>query len=74
MKCLNDLKMNENGYIRKICTNEILRKRLLDLGFIENTLIKPVFSNPTNDFRAYEIRGSLIAIRNSDAQEITLIS
>ena len=74
MKCLNDLKMNENGYIKKICTNESLRKRLLDLGFIENTLIKPVFSNPSNDSRAYEIRGSLIAIRNSDAKEITLIS
>ena len=74
MKCLNDLKMNENGYIKKISTNENLRKRLLDLGFIENTLIKPVCSNPSNDSRAYEIRGSLIAIRNSDAKEITLIS
>ncbi len=74
MKYLNDLKINENGYIKKICTNESLRKRLLDLGFIENTLIKPVFSNPSNDSRAYEIRGSLIAIRNSDAKEITLIS
>lgn len=74
MKYLSDLKINENGYIKKINTNDTLRKRLLDLGFISNTLIKPLFSNPTNDSRIYEIRGSLIAIRKSDAKKITLFS
>lgn len=73
MKFLNDLKINEKGYIKIINTNENLRKRLLDLGFICNTPIKPVFTNPTNDSKAYEIRGSLIAIRNSDAKKILLI-
>lgn len=72
MKHLNDLKMNKIGYINQINTNENLKKRLLDLGFIYNTPIKPVFANPSNDSRAYEIRKSLIAIRKSDAKNITL--
>ena len=73
MKCLSDLKINKKGYIKQINTNENLRKRLLDLGFIYNTPIKPIFTNPSNDSRAYEIRGSLIAIRKSDAKNILLI-
>lgn len=73
MKHLNDLKMNKIGYINQINTNENLKKRLLDLGFIYNTPIKPVFTNPSNDSRAYEIRKSLIAIRKSDAKNILLI-
>ena len=72
MKCLDDLEMNTIGYINKIDTNEQLYKRLLDLGFISNTPIKPVLINPTNDSRAYEIRGSLIAIRKSDAERIII--
>ncbi len=73
MKCLNDLKIHSIGYIKKINTNEKLKKRLLELGLIINTPIKPIFINPTNDSRAYEIRGSLIAIRNIDAKNIYLI-
>lgn len=73
MKCLSDLKINKKGYIKQINTNENLRKRLLDLGFIYNTPIKPIFTNPSNDSRAYEIRGTLIAIRDSDAKHILLI-
>ena len=73
MKCLNDLKMNENGYLKKINSNIKLKKRLLDLGFITNTLITPVLINPSGDSRAYEIRGCLIAIRNKDAKNIYII-
>ena len=72
MKCLDDLKIQSIGYIKKINTNEKLKKRLLELGFIINTPIKPVLINPTNDSRAYEIRGSIIAIRNTDAENIIL--
>ena len=73
MKCLNDLKMNENGYIKKVNSNINLKKRLLDLGFITNTLITPVLINPSGDSRAYEIRGCLIAIRTKDAKNIYII-
>ncbi len=73
MKCLDDLKIHSIGYIKNINTNEKLKKRLLELGLIINTPIKPVLINPTNDSRAYEIRGSLTAIRNIDAKQIFLI-
>lgn len=51
-----------------------LKRRLLDLGVIKNTKIKPVFKSISGNPIAYEIRGSVIAIRNEDAKNIELLS
>lgn len=45
-----------------------LRRRMLDLGMVKNTKIKPVFRSPFGDPTAYEIRGSVIALRKEDSQ------
>lgn len=50
-----------------------LKRRLLDLGVIKNTKIKPVFKSISGNPIAYEIRGSVIAIRNEDAKNIELL-
>ena len=72
-KNLNDLPLNQKGYIKKInCTGDIQR-RLLDLGFIEGSEISPVLVSPIlDDPRAFFIRGTLIAIRKEDAKLITI--
>jgi ferrous iron transport protein A len=46
---------------------------MLDLGIVKSTMIKPVFISPSGDPRAYEFRGSLIAIRKRDAKFIEII-
>lgn len=51
-----------------------LKRRLLDLGVIKSTKIKPVFNSISGNPIAYEIRGSVIAIRNEDAKNIELLS
>lgn len=49
-----------------------IRRRLLDLGIIPGTLIKPVLKSPSGDPRAFEVRGTLLAIRKENAQDIKI--
>ncbi len=69
-KSLNELKMGEIGKISKIIGEETIKRRLLDLGLIEGTKIKAVLISPSGDPRAFEFRGSLIAIRKEDGINI----
>lgn len=71
-KTINELAMGEIGIVNKIVGEETIKRRLLDLGLIEGTNIKPVFISPSGDPRAFEFRGSLIAIRKEDGQNIKL--
>ena len=67
---LNKLPMNTNGTIENLmCTGET-RRRLLDLGLIKGTTLTPVLISPSKDPRAFEVRGTLIAIRKEDAKLI----
>ena len=70
MKTLDDLKLNEKGYICDIKCNEVVRRRLMDLGLVKGTCIIPRLENPTKEPRAFEIRGTLIVIRKEDAKLI----
>ena len=69
---LNELPLNMVGIIDKINCKENVRRRLLDLGFINGTKITPVFKSPSGDPIAYEIRKTLIALRKEDSKHITL--
>ena len=69
---LDNLPLNKNGYIIDLKSNGNLRRRMLDLGLVKNTLIKPVFVSPSGNPRAYQVRGSIIAIRKKDAQLIEI--
>ncbi len=46
------------------------RRRLLDLGLIPGTEVRAVMLSPLGDPMAYEIRGSIIALRLGDASKI----
>lgn len=67
---LDKLPLNKNGYIIDLKSKENLRRRMLDLGLVKDTLIKPIFISPSGDPRAYEVRNSVIAIRKEDAKLI----
>ena len=43
---------------------------MLDLGIISGTVIIPVLKSPSGDPRAFEVRGTLLAIRKEDACKI----
>ena len=47
-----------------------IRRRILDLGIIPGTIIKPVLKSPFSEPRAFEVRNTLLAIRKEDAEKI----
>ncbi len=69
---LNELKMETRGKIKEIKCQENIKRRLLDLGFIKGTSIKPVLISPLGEPRAFEVRGTLIAIRKEDTEKIEI--
>ena len=69
---LNELKINETGYINNLKCNDGVKRRLLDLGLIKGTKITPIFVSPSGDPTAFEVRGSVIAIRVEDTMLIDL--
>lgn len=50
-----------------------LRRRFFDLGIIEGTNIKVLYGGPFGDPKAYLIRGTVIAIRKEESEEIEVI-
>jgi len=73
IKTLTDLPLNTKGIIKKLNCTGTIRRRLLDLGFIEGTHIIPVLISPSKDPKAFEVRGSLIAIRKEDSDFIDIL-
>lgn len=72
MMTLNELPINSIGIVENLHCDGNIRRRLLDLGIIKNTPIKAVLKSPSGDPTAYDIRGSLIAIRKEDAKHIDI--
>ena len=66
------LDINKYGIISSLECKGDLRRRLLDLGLIDNTKIKCLYKSPFNDPTAYLIRGSVIALRKSDTKDILI--
>lgn len=67
-----DLKVGQRGTINNINGNEKLAKRLLALGCINNTEIEVKKVAPLGDPIVVRFRGFNLAIRKSDAKNITL--
>lgn len=72
MKTLNDLPLYCKGSIKKLNCMGNVKRRLLDLGFVEGATITPILTSPSKDPRAFSIRGTLIAIRKEDADLIDI--
>ena len=48
------------------------RRRLLDLGFVPDTLVEVEMSSPMRDPVAYRVRGSVVALRSEQARLIRI--
>lgn len=65
---LNDLKLYEEGRIKNLKTSDNIRKRLMDIGFINGVKIKPVLIK--KNIRAYMIKDTVISVRCIDTSDI----
>ena len=69
---LNELPLGYNGKVQELRSYGSERRRMLDLGLVRNTPVRPLFQSPSGDPIAYLIRGTVIALRNEDAQKILI--
>ncbi len=71
---LNDMKPGERASVRELRSMGNMRRRLLDIGLIENTEIECLGRSPGGDPAAFLIRGAVIAIRSEDCADIIVNS
>ena len=67
---LCDMKTGTYATVIKLDTKGDLRRRLMDLGLVEGTLVECVRKSPAGDPKAYLIRGAVIALRKEDAKTV----
>lgn len=67
---LNLISTGERCKVKKILSKGLIRRRLLDLGLIQDTLIYPLYKSPFGDPTAYLIRGTVIALRSEVSSNI----
>lgn len=67
---LNQLPLGKQCKVVKLLSDGLTRRRMLDLGLIDNTIIKALHKSPSGDPVAYLIRGAVIALRKETASTI----
>lgn len=68
--CLNDVNIGQTVKVKELLSTGSIRRRLLDIGLIENTSITCIGRSPLGDPSAFLIRGAVIAIRSEDCNNI----
>ena len=69
---LDKLPIGHSGKVDSLLSTGIERRRMLDLGLIKGTVVEALQRSPAGDPTAYFIRGTVIALRNEDANKILL--
>ncbi|NLM75682.1 MAG: ferrous iron transport protein A [Clostridiaceae bacterium] len=67
---LNYLPLGKKGRVKKLVSDGIVRRRMLDLGLIDGTEVEAIQKSPSGDPVAYFIRGAVIALRSEEASKI----
>lgn len=70
--CLNDINPGQSAKIKELLSTGSIRRRLLDIGLIENTEVECLGRSPSGDPSAFLIRGAVIAIRSEDCSNIMI--
>ena len=69
---LDELKTGHKGIILAVGGAGALRRRLLDIGLVEDTQVECIGRSPGGDPTAFLIRGAVIAIRSEDCADILI--
>ncbi|MBP7175790.1 MAG: ferrous iron transport protein A [Thermoclostridium sp.] len=67
---LSRLPVGTPAYVRKLEFVGSTRRRMLDLGIMMDTPVEALQKSPSGDPTAYQIRGTVIAIRKAEASGI----
>ncbi len=69
---LSDLKIGSAATVVDLLAQGAERWRLMDLGILPGTRIEAVMASPLGEPIAYRIRGSMIALRRQQAEQIEI--
>ena len=67
---LSTIQLGQKCKVKELISEGLIRRRLLDLGLIHDTIIEPLQKSPSGDPVAYLIRGAVIALRSEVASMI----
>lgn len=73
-RTLADLQPGDTAEVIALHSDGAERRRLMDLGIVPGTAITAELRSPLNDPVAYRVRGTLIALRRSQAVHIEIRS
>ena len=69
---LSRLPIDREARILSLSAEEPLQSRLMDLGFVPGSLIRPLYAAPLGDPRAYLVCETVIALRQRDAATVAV--
>ena len=69
-KTLAEVKIGQKARVVGLLVKGSTRRRLLDLGLLPGTEVRAVMKSPLETPIAYDIRGSLLALRSRDSSKI----
>ena len=70
---LSELTPGEWGRVARLTAEGAMRRRLLDIGLVENAPVHCIGKSPGGDPSAYLICGAVIAIRAADAARVLVV-
>lgn len=72
MKQLDEVAIGEEVLICGVQHEPMMKRRLLDLGFVTGNRVKAVLDSPHKGMRAYMIKGCKIGLRKEESSAITV--
>lgn len=67
---LHELAVGQRAIVKTLHISGGMRRRLLDIGLVEQTTVKCIGKAPSGDPIAFCIRGAVIALRSDDCRRI----
>jgi len=67
---LHSLPIGQKAKVKELTSDGTARRRMLDLGLIIDTAVEAILKSPAGDPVAYDIRGTIIALRSEEASKI----
>lgn len=69
---LCDITPGQKCAVQRLLVQGDMRRRLLDMGLVPDTIVECVGRSPLGDPKAYLVRGAVVAIRSSDTRDILI--
>ena len=69
---LSDISPGTSAFVKTVCTDPAMRRRLFDIGLVPGTRVTCVGKSPMGDPAAFLIRGAVIALRLKDCKNIAV--